>query len=73
MSGSASLTVEVDTDGDLVADSLDNCKYEPNPTQSDVGGLGAAAPDGIGDACQCGDVNNDGIVTSSDAARCRGP
>ena len=48
-------------------DSLDNCPYEPNPTQSDVGGLGTAAPDGIGDACQCGDINDDGTVTSSDA------
>jgi hypothetical protein len=55
-----------DSDGDGVADSLDNCPYEPNPTQSDLGGLGAAPPDGIGDACQCGDVNNNGTVTSSD-------
>ena len=56
-----------DSDGDGVADSSDNCPYEPNPTQSDVGGIGTAGPDGLGDACQCGDVNNDGTVTSSDA------
>jgi cysteine-rich repeat protein len=56
-----------DSDGDGVADSVDNCPYEPNPTQSDVGGLGAAPPDGIGDACQCGDVNGSGTVTGSDA------
>jgi len=24
-------------------------------------------PDGIGDACQCGDVNNDGVVNGDDA------
>ncbi len=56
-----------DADGDGVADSADNCPYAPNPTQSDVGGLGAAPPDGIGDACQCGDVNDSGTITSSDA------
>ena len=57
----------LDSDGDGVADSLDNCQYEPNPTQSDVGGLGAAPPDGIGDACQCGDTDNSGTVTATDA------
>jgi hypothetical protein len=57
----------LDADGDGVANSSDNCPYEPNPTQSDVGGIGAAAPDGIGDACQCGDVNDSGTVTGSDA------
>ena len=60
-------TSPLDSDGDGVPDSLDNCPYEPNPTQSDVGGLGAAPPDGIGDACQCGDVNDSGTITSSDA------
>jgi len=60
-------TEYADSDGDGVADSLDNCTYEPNPTQSDVGGLGAAPPDGIGDACQCGDTNNSGTVTATDA------
>jgi hypothetical protein len=35
--------------------------------QSDVGGLGTAPPDLIGDACQCGDNNNDGKVTASDS------
>jgi len=30
--------------------------------------VGAGSPpDGIGDACQCGDVNNDGFVTGTDA------
>jgi hypothetical protein len=36
-------------------------------SQEDTGGLGVgSAPDGIGDACQCGDVNNDGLVNLSD-------
>jgi hypothetical protein len=48
--------------------ATDNCQYEPNPTQSDVGGAGVTAntPDGIGDACQCGDVNNDGRANGTD-------
>ena len=58
----------VDTDGDGVPDLIDNCPYTDNPDQTDTGGVGAGSPpDGIGDACQCGDVNNDGFVTGIDA------
>jgi hypothetical protein len=58
----------VDTDGDGVPDLIDNCPYTYNPDQKDTGGVGAGSPpDGIGDACQCGDVDNDGFVTSIDA------
>jgi hypothetical protein len=57
-----------DADSDGVADVDDNCLNEPNPTQSDVGGVGAgSSPDGIGDACQCGDVSGNGFVTTADA------
>jgi hypothetical protein len=36
-------------------------------SQEDTGGIGIGSlPDGIGDACQCGDVNNDGIVSTGD-------
>ena len=56
-----------DSDGDGVPDGLDNCPYEPNAAQADIGGLGTAPPDGIGDACQCGDTNNDGRVTATDS------
>jgi glucose/arabinose dehydrogenase len=57
-----------DGDGDDVADDADNCPYAPNADQSDAGGVGAATTaDGIGDACQCGDVTGDGRVTASDA------
>ena len=55
-----------DIDGDGVGDACDNCRYEPNVAQTDSGGLNTAVPDGIGDACQCGDTNNDGKVTSTD-------
>ncbi len=57
----------LDSDGDGVPDASDNCPYEPNANQTDSGGLNTPIADGVGDACQCGDVNDDGIVTSSDA------
>ncbi|MAE94772.1 MAG: hypothetical protein CL910_08945 [Deltaproteobacteria bacterium] len=56
-----------DADGDGVADAVDNCAFTINPSQADTGGVGlGSAPDGIGDACQCGDVNDDGFVTGLD-------
>ncbi len=58
-----------DADADARGDACDNCPNFANVDQSDVGGVGAAAPpDGIGDACQCGDVNGNGRVTTADAA-----
>ncbi len=57
----------LDADGDGVPDASDNCPYEPNADQTDSGGVDTPVADGIGDACQCGDVNDDGAVTSSDA------
>jgi hypothetical protein len=57
----------IDSDGDALADYLDNCPFAFNPEQTDSGGTGAGnLPDGIGDACQCGDVDADGIVTIAD-------
>jgi hypothetical protein len=41
-------------------------------TQTDTGGtLGTSAslPDGIGDVCQCGDANNNGVVDGADGSR----
>jgi len=62
------VTPIADADGDGVGDLVDNCANEPNSNQSDVGGVGAAAPpDGIGDVCQCGDVSGNGRVTTADA------
>ena len=60
--------VEPDSDADGIPDGQDNCPYAANPLQTDTGGIGnGSAPDGIGDACQCGDVSGDGLVTSPDA------
>jgi hypothetical protein len=60
-----------DGDADGVANALDNCAAEPNPGQSDTGGVEPAGPDGIGDACQCGDVDDDGVVRAADRAQLR--
>ncbi len=60
--------IPLDSDADGVPDASDNCPYWTNPDQLDRGGLGAGSvPDGIGDACQCGDVSGDGFVTIADA------
>ena len=47
----------------------DNCPGIQNSLQTDTGGL--AGPDGMGDACQCGDPTNDGLVTAADLAQMR--
>jgi hypothetical protein len=56
-----------DSDGDDICNNEDNCPYASNPGQADSGGIGNGPPDGIGDACQCGDVTGDGKVNSADA------
>jgi hypothetical protein len=57
-----------DPDLDGIESPGDNCAFTPNGDQLDGGGIGSASgADGIGDACQCGDVNADGRVTLSDA------
>lgn len=67
----------LDSDGDGVADALDNCKVVANPDQSDRGGVAHQGlnfgnpngdqSDGRGDLCQCGDLGSDGRVTAEDA------
>jgi len=57
-----------DFDADGTEDAIDNCPLEPNggPPQADAGGVESSEPDGVGDACQCGDVDGDGKVLASD-------
>jgi lysophospholipase L1-like esterase len=66
--GIAQTSSAQDADLDGVPDVSDNCVYVPNPLQEDAGGLFGPPPDGIGDVCQCGDLNDDGIVDVLDAA-----
>ncbi|MFQ5515694.1 MAG: thrombospondin type 3 repeat-containing protein [Myxococcota bacterium] len=57
----------LDIDGDGFQAFLDNCPFALNPLQEDISGVGAGSlPDGIGDACQCGDVDDDGVVDGFD-------
>ena len=44
-----------DTDGDGIADELDNCLNKSNPAQIDTNS------DGYGNACDA-DYNNDGVI-----------
>jgi uncharacterized repeat protein (TIGR03806 family) len=61
----------IDSDGDDHPDSADNCPYQANASQSDVGGFLSLTPDGVGDACQCLDVAPLGQLSPSDATRLR--
>lgn len=54
-------TPSPDVDGDGVPDGLDTCPFVPNPDQTDTN------LDGIGDPCQCGDVDGDGFTNVADA------
>jgi hypothetical protein len=49
-----------DTDSDGIPDASDNCPFVPNNSQTNSDPLPA------GDACQCGDVNNDFKVDGLD-------
>ena len=60
-----------DYDFDGVEDALDVCPVEPNAAQTDSGGLASPNPDGIGNACQCGDSTDDGRVDAADASALR--
>lgn len=61
-------TTAPDLDGDQRLGACDNCPTVSNGKQEDRGGVGTgSAPDGIGDECQCGDVNGDGRVTATDS------
>jgi dienelactone hydrolase len=56
-----------DADLDGILDAADNCPNLANEDQLDRGGINTSEPDGIGDACQCGDVSGNGIVNGQDA------
>ena len=64
----ASPSFAQDADSDGIPDGSDNCVFVANPGQEDLGGLLGSGSDGIGDVCQCGDLNGDGRVDLLDAA-----
>jgi hypothetical protein len=57
-----------DHDGDSIGDVCDDCRFESNALQTDAGAFGTGVPDGIGDACQCGDVRANGTTNVVDVA-----
>jgi hypothetical protein len=70
-----SFASDEDSDNDGVGDSFDNCVLTPNGGpggQADSGGVGFVVddehlPDGIGDACTCGDPGFDGVADDGSA------
>ncbi len=61
----------IDRDLDGVLDDVDNCHYAPNPFQEDGFSFDQPEPDGRGDACECGDVSDDGAITLLDVVLLR--
>lgn len=57
----------VDVDGDSLLDDDDNCAFVANPDQADSGGFGSTAENDVGDACECGDLDDSGFVEALDA------
>jgi hypothetical protein len=52
-------------DNDIFPDQCDNCKYVDNEDQTDTD------HDGYGDACQCGDVQRNGVIDAIDVQAMR--
>jgi len=60
---------DVDLDG--IGDASDVCPFEADPAQADSGGPDGATPNGVGDACECGDLGTDGQVDDGDVTLLR--
>jgi hypothetical protein len=70
LSSSQSFRLGLDPDGDHFASDYDDCPFKHND-QSDNGSFDSVTNDGdnangIGDACECGEVSDDGKVFSED-------
>jgi hypothetical protein len=61
LTGTIDILGDVDLDG--ILDPGDNCRFVPNATQAD------ADANGLGDDCQCGDVDGDGFTNVVDALK----
>ena len=64
----AALATTLNGDFDSFTNDRDNCPFATNSDQADRGGVAGGPSDGIGDACQCGDISDDGVVDSTDVA-----
>jgi hypothetical protein len=62
---------QTDSDTDGIDDAADNCPWIPNPSQSDAWDGDEPGSDGVGDVCQCGDLDGDGQVSPADRAGIR--
>jgi glucose/arabinose dehydrogenase len=62
----ATYAVAGDPDGDGFSGPDDNCAWIAND-QTDSGSLGSSVPNGIGDACECGDLDGTGRIFPADA------
>ncbi len=61
-----------DSDGDGVANAADRCPFRADASQADAGGYEVFTPDGIGNACQCGDTDgNNAVFPAQEAVRVR--
>jgi len=60
-----------DPDADGFLSPCDSCDFKANVDQKDGGGVGTSNPDLIGDACQCGRLDADGIVNGLDVTALR--
>jgi len=58
-------------DLDSFTNDRDDCPFATNTDQADAGSVLAEPADGIGDACQCGDTNDSGIVEDGDVSALR--
>ena len=64
----AALSDTLNGDFDSFTNDVDNCPFTTNSDQADSGGIDSTTPDGIGNACQCGDTSDDGIVNDTDVS-----
>jgi len=62
----AALSGTLNGDFDSFTNDVDNCPFATNSDQADSGGVAGGGPDGIGNACQCGDTSDDGAVDAGD-------
>lgn len=63
-------TMSEDVDEDERRNEDDNCIYTANTSQIDSGGMewiDSNLPEGIGDACQCGEATGDGWISGSES------